>query len=47
MRGGRITGILEGDEINELEVMRYATGLKGSASGEGPSDATRTAAAVV
>lgn len=30
MRQGRIAGILEGDEINELEIMRYATGLKGS-----------------
>ncbi|MFX8079047.1 D-xylose ABC transporter ATP-binding protein, partial [Acinetobacter baumannii] len=29
MRQGRIAGILEGDEINELEIMRYATGLKG------------------
>ncbi|WP_320197571.1 sugar ABC transporter ATP-binding protein [Agrobacterium sp. rho-13.3] len=28
MREGRIVGILEGDEINEREIMRYAAGLK-------------------
>lgn len=28
MHNGRITGILEGDEINEEEIMLYATGLK-------------------
>ncbi|XUY28488.1 sugar ABC transporter ATP-binding protein [Agrobacterium sp. rho-8.1] len=28
MREGRLVGILEGDEINEREIMRYAAGLK-------------------
>ncbi len=28
MREGRIVGMLEGDEINEQEIMRYAAGLK-------------------
>ena len=28
MREGRIVGVLEGDEINEQEIMRYAAGLK-------------------
>jgi len=28
MREGRIVGMLEGDEINEHEIMRYAAGLK-------------------
>lgn len=32
MREGRIAGILEGDRINEEEIMYYATGLKGRAS---------------
>lgn len=30
MREGRITGIVEGDHINEEEIMYYATGLKGA-----------------
>lgn len=30
MHNGRITGILEGDRINEEEIMLYATGLRGS-----------------
>ncbi|MGC9064296.1 MAG: ATP-binding cassette domain-containing protein, partial [bacterium] len=29
LHNGRITGILEGNEINEEEIMLYATGLKG------------------
>ena len=28
MREGRIVGVLEGDEISEQEIMRYAAGLK-------------------
>jgi len=28
MREGRIVGMLEGDEVNEQEIMRYAAGLK-------------------
>ncbi|MCM2475795.1 sugar ABC transporter ATP-binding protein [Rhizobium sp. CG5] len=28
MREGRMVGVLEGDEINEQEIMRYAAGLK-------------------
>ncbi len=32
MREGRITGWLEGDEINEQEIMRYSAGLKQMAS---------------
>ncbi len=28
MREGRIVGWLEGDEINEQEIMRYSAGLK-------------------
>ena len=28
MRAGRIVGVLEGDEINEQEIMRYSAGLK-------------------
>ena len=28
MRSGRITGVLAGDQINEEEIMQYATGLK-------------------
>lgn len=32
MREGRIAGILEGDEINEQEIMRYAAGLKKKAA---------------
>jgi ribose transport system ATP-binding protein len=31
MKEGRITGILTGDQINEEEIMFYATGLKGVA----------------
>lgn len=31
MRSGVITGVLEGDDINEAEIMRYATGVKGAA----------------
>ena len=31
---GRLTGILEGGEIEEHEIMRYATGLKGSGQDE-------------
>ncbi len=30
MRSGHLTGILSGDDIEEHEIMRYATGLKGS-----------------
>jgi ribose transport system ATP-binding protein len=30
MRSGRLMGILSGDEIEEHEIMRYATGLKGN-----------------
>jgi ribose transport system ATP-binding protein len=29
MREGRIMGILEGEHINEEEIMLHATGLKG------------------
>jgi ribose transport system ATP-binding protein len=29
MRDGRVTGVLEGDDIAENEIVRYATGLKG------------------
>ncbi|GAK69702.1 sugar ABC transporter ATP-binding protein [Agrobacterium rubi] len=32
MREGRLVGILEGDEINEREIMRYAAGLKTKAA---------------
>ncbi len=32
MREGRIAGILEGSEINEHEIMRYAAGLKSKAA---------------
>jgi ribose transport system ATP-binding protein len=32
MREGRIVGMLEGDEINEQEIMRYAAGLKRAAA---------------
>ncbi len=32
MREGRVAGILEGDRINEEEIMYYATGVKGRAS---------------
>ena len=32
MREGRIVGMLEGDEINEQEIMRYAAGLKKKAA---------------
>ncbi|WP_296099229.1 sugar ABC transporter ATP-binding protein [uncultured Agrobacterium sp.] len=32
MREGRIVGMLEGDEINEHEIMRYAAGLKTKAA---------------
>jgi ribose transport system ATP-binding protein len=32
MREGRIVGILEGDEISEQEIMRYAAGLKKQAA---------------
>jgi ribose transport system ATP-binding protein len=28
MRSGRITGMLEGDRIDEHEIVQYATGLK-------------------
>lgn len=28
MREGHIVGVLEGDEISEQEIMRYAAGLK-------------------
>jgi ribose transport system ATP-binding protein len=28
MRSGRITGVLEGDELDEQEIVQYATGLK-------------------
>lgn len=31
MREGKITGILEGEHINEEEIMFHATGLKGVA----------------
>jgi ribose transport system ATP-binding protein len=31
MREGRIVGMLEGDAINETEIMRYAAGLKTAA----------------
>jgi len=31
MKEGRITGTLTGDQINEEEIMFYATGLKGVA----------------
>lgn len=31
MRSGVLTGVLEGDDINEAEIMRYATGVKGAA----------------
>lgn len=31
MRTGRIVGVLEGDEINEHEIMRYSAGLKQTA----------------
>jgi hypothetical protein len=29
MHNGKITGILEGNKINEEEIMLYATGMKG------------------
>jgi len=32
MREGRVVGMLEGDEINEREIMRYAAGLKTKAA---------------
>jgi ribose transport system ATP-binding protein len=32
MREGRIVGVLEGDEISEQEIMRYAAGLKKKAA---------------
>ncbi|MET0168959.1 MAG: sugar ABC transporter ATP-binding protein [Aliihoeflea sp.] len=32
MRSGRITGILEGDDINEDQIVRYAMGLEGRAA---------------
>jgi ribose transport system ATP-binding protein len=32
MREGRIVGVLEGDEISEQEIMRYAAGLKRKAA---------------
>lgn len=38
MRLGVITGVLEGNDINEEEIVRYATGLKGKGV---PSRATR------
>jgi ribose transport system ATP-binding protein len=28
MHQGSIAGVLSGEEINEIEIMRYATGLK-------------------
>ena len=28
MRDGQIAGILEGEDINNVEIMRYAAGLK-------------------
>ena len=28
MYHGQISGVLEGEEIEEIEIMRYATGLK-------------------
>lgn len=31
MRSGIISGVLEGEDINEPEIMRYATGVKGAA----------------
>ena len=34
MREGRIVGLLEGDEINETEIMRYSAGLKSRVAGE-------------
>jgi ribose transport system ATP-binding protein len=37
MRSGRIVGELLGDEINEEEIMLYATGIKGGV-GDEPSD---------
>ena len=30
MRGGRVAGVLSGDLVNEDEIVRYATGLKGN-----------------
>ncbi len=38
MREGHLTGILSGDEIEEHEIMRYATGLKGQRPIGGLSD---------
>ena len=32
MRSGVLTGILEGDAVEEGEIVRYATGLKGRAT---------------
>jgi ribose transport system ATP-binding protein len=34
MCAGRLTAVLKGDEIEEHEIMRYATGLKGNAVNE-------------
>jgi hypothetical protein len=28
MRDGQLTGMLEGKDINDVEIMRYAAGLK-------------------
>lgn len=37
MRSGTVTGTLEGDAIEEAEIVRYATGLKGGAVAPGPN----------
>ena len=34
MRNGRLAGILEGAEITESEIMRYAAGIKQSGNDE-------------
>lgn len=39
MREGQLSGMLSGDEIEEHEIMRYATGLKGGPKGGEPADA--------
>ena len=39
MHEGRITGVLEGDQITEEEIMRYATGL-GASNGAGKNNRT-------
>jgi ribose transport system ATP-binding protein len=30
MRSGRVTGVLEAEDLNEETIVRYATGLKGT-----------------